>query len=85
MKQKGKDWKVFQSFENDMEDRCVDFFVRPNGTYGFEEYRRDREDDEGWKKMGQYSGTIFSTLMKIVPLRNPTFSLYHQISVRQEL
>ena len=59
---KHKEWKVLQSFENDMEDRCVDFFVRSNGTYGFEEYRRDREDDEGWKKMGQYSGTMFSTI-----------------------
>ena len=62
MKHKDRDWKVLQSIENDMEDRCVDFFVRTNGTYGFEEYRRDREDDEGWKKMGQYSGTMFSSM-----------------------
>ena len=62
MKHKDRDWKVLQSIENDMEDRCVDFFVRTNGTYGFEEYRRDREDDEGWKKMGQYSGNMFSSM-----------------------
>ena len=62
MKHKDRDWKVLQSIENDMEDRCVDFFVRTNGTYGFEEYRRDREDDEGWKEMGQYSGTLFSSM-----------------------
>ena len=62
MKHKERDWKVLQSVENDIEDRCVDFFVRTNGTFGFEEYRRDREDDVGWKKMGQYSGTKFSSM-----------------------
>ena len=62
MKHKDRDWKVLQSIENDMEDRCVDFFVRSNVTYGFDEYRRDRVDDEGWNKMGQYSGTMFSSI-----------------------
>ncbi len=33
-----------ESFENDLEDRCVDFFVRNDGTFGFEEYRRDHEE-----------------------------------------
>jgi len=28
-------------------DRCVDVFARPDGTFGFEEFRRDPED-MGW-------------------------------------
>ena len=44
MTQKEKTSKVMESFENDLEDRCVDFFVRDDGTFGFEEYRRDHEE-----------------------------------------
>ena len=51
-----------ESFENDLEDRCVDFFVRNDGTFGFEEYRRDHEEGGRWSKVGQFSGTHFSSL-----------------------
>ena len=50
------------SFENDMEDRCVDFVIRNDGTVGFEEYRRDHEEGGRWSKVGQFSGTRFSSL-----------------------
>ncbi|HEY2564091.1 MAG TPA: hypothetical protein VGI44_10300, partial [Acidimicrobiales bacterium] len=30
-----------------MADRCVDIFSRPDGTFGFEEFRRDPEDMGG--------------------------------------
>jgi hypothetical protein len=39
-----KSWIVFDSVENDHHDRCVDLFQRPDGTWGFEEFRRDVED-----------------------------------------
>ena len=29
-------------------DRCVDIFARPDGTFGFEEFRRDPEDMGAW-------------------------------------
>ena len=51
-----------ESFENDLEDRCVDFFVRDDGTFGFEEYRRDHEEGGRWSKVGQFSGTRFFSL-----------------------
>ena len=60
--QKEKTSKVMESFENDLEDRCVDFFVRDDGTFGFEEYRRDHEEGGRWSKVGQFSGTRFSSL-----------------------
>ena len=62
MTQKEKTSKVMESFENDLEDRCVDFFVRNDGTFGFEEYRRDHEEGGRWSKVGQFSETRFSSL-----------------------
>jgi hypothetical protein len=43
-----KSWLVFVSIENPEHDRCVDFFSRPEGRYGFEEFRRDVEDGGQW-------------------------------------
>lgn len=40
---------------------CVDIFVRPNGTYGFDEYRRDPEDGRGWYGIGHYGEREFVT------------------------
>src|SRR5208283_2733054 len=36
-----KSWIIFDSIENDEHNRCVDLFERPEGTFGFEEFRRD--------------------------------------------
>ena len=38
-----KSWLVFTSIENFDHDRCVDLFSRPDGSFGFEEFRRDPE------------------------------------------
>jgi hypothetical protein len=43
-----KDWVVLASLENAEHDRCVDLFRRSDGTYGFEEFRRDPEDAGAW-------------------------------------
>jgi hypothetical protein len=40
-------------------DRCVDIFVRPNGTFGFEEFRRDPEDMGTWTPVAYYSAQEF--------------------------
>ena len=52
---------VIQSINLNGGDICVDFFKRPNGTYGYEEYRRDTETLEGWFPIGFYSGKLFDT------------------------
>jgi len=49
-----RDWKVLASWENDEKDRCVDIFERPDGSFGFEEYRRDPEDS-GWTRIADHS------------------------------
>ena len=40
---------------------CVDFFKRDDGTFGFEEYRRDIEDYNQWFKIGCFDTLLFTT------------------------
>ncbi len=54
-----KSWIVFVSIENPDHDRCVDFFSRPDGSYGFEEFRRDVEDGGQWTPVQYYSGMSY--------------------------
>jgi hypothetical protein len=41
--------------------RCVDIFFRPDGTFGFEEFRRDPEDMGAWTRVAYYSGREFES------------------------
>src|SRR6266478_5665855 len=54
-----KSWTVFVSVENSGHDRCVDMFSRPDGSYGFEEFRRDVEDGGQWTPVQYYSGIAY--------------------------
>jgi len=54
-----KSWLVFISVENSDHDRCVDLFSRPDGTCGFEEFRRDAEDRGEWTPVSYYSSSIY--------------------------
>jgi hypothetical protein len=51
--------RVLRSINDEGADRCVDIFLRPDGTIGFEEYRRDVEDSRGWFAIGRHSTQIF--------------------------
>jgi hypothetical protein len=53
--------RVVASFENPERDHCIDLFVRVDGTFGFEEYRRDPEDGRGWFSLHHYSHLVFDT------------------------
>lgn len=55
-----RSWVVLDSIENPEHDRCVDLFRRPDGTFGFEEFRRDVEDAGVWTPTQFYSGTIYA-------------------------
>jgi hypothetical protein len=52
-------WTVFISVENSEHDRCVDIFSRADGSYGFEEFRRDIEDGWQWTPVQYYSGVSY--------------------------
>jgi hypothetical protein len=54
-------WSVRASYENVEGDRCVDVFIRPDGTFGFEEFRRDPEDMGAWTAIGSYSGRVLNS------------------------
>ena len=53
--------KVLQSINQEGELRCIDVFLRPDGTFGFEEYRRDPEDGRGWFPVGFYYEQFFES------------------------
>lgn len=53
--------KVIRSIETRDLDLCVDIFLRADGSYGFEQYRRDVEDRSGWFPISYYRDQVFAT------------------------
>lgn len=53
--------KVLNSINAPGESRCVDVFRRSDGSFGFEEYRRDAEDARGWFPVGFYGDRVFDS------------------------
>jgi hypothetical protein len=56
-----KSWTVLASHEIPEGNRCVDVFTRPDGTFGFEEFRRDPEDMGAWTPVAYFSGHKYQT------------------------
>lgn len=56
-----RSWSVLASYQTAEADRCVDIFSRPNGTFGFEEFRRDPEDMGVWTPISYFSGHEYQT------------------------
>ena len=50
---------MFASLEDTDHTRCVDLFRRPDASFGFEEFRRDVEDQGAWTPVAHYSGAAF--------------------------
>jgi hypothetical protein len=55
-----KSWMVLASHQTDEANRCVDVFSRSNGTFGFEEFRRDPEDMGAWTPVSYFSGLEYT-------------------------
>jgi hypothetical protein len=51
--------KVLRSVNNADGSLCVDIFLRDDGTFGFEQYRRDAEDPRGWYPISDLNGIVF--------------------------
>lgn len=56
-----KSWVVLRSIENAEHDRCVDLFRRPDGSFGFEHFRRDVEDAGLWTAVAYHSGRAYGS------------------------
>jgi hypothetical protein len=56
-----KSWVVLRSIENGEHDRCVDLFRRPDGSFGFDEFRRDVEDAGAWTPVAYYSAAAYAS------------------------
>jgi hypothetical protein len=54
-------WSVLASHQTTDASRCVDIFSRPDGTFGFEEFRRDPEDLGAWTPIRYFSGRQYAT------------------------
>jgi hypothetical protein len=52
---------VLASLENAEGDRCVDLFRRADGSFGFEEFRRDAEDGGAWTRVGRHGAGVYRT------------------------
>ena len=53
---------VLASFETEDGLRCVDLFRRPDGTFGYEEFRRDPEDQGIWTPVRHASGLTYLSM-----------------------
>ena len=58
-------WLVLTSWQSSDGFRCVDIFLRPDGSYGFEEFRRDPEDMGAWTPVAYFSGATFATQLDV--------------------
>ncbi len=54
-------WLVLESVETAEHDRCVDIFARTDGSFGFEEFRRDVEDRGAWTPVAWHAATRYPT------------------------
>jgi hypothetical protein len=57
-----KSWIVLKSIETDDGHRCVDLFRRPDDTFGYEEFRRDPEDQGEWTPVRFASALNYASL-----------------------
>ena len=52
---------VLRSIESDLGNLCIDIFIRPDGTHGFEEFRRDVEDAGRWHSLNRFGSLMFAS------------------------
>jgi hypothetical protein len=53
--------RVIASFDNETGDHCIDVFQRDDGTFGFEEFRRDHEDLREWFSLQRYGTRTYAS------------------------
>ena len=59
-------WIVLESVQYSAEGLCIDFFEHPDGGYGFEQFRRDPEDQGSWTQLSYFSAQRFPTVPEAI-------------------
>ena len=57
-----RDWQAIESVEDECGTHCVDVFQRVDGSFGFEAFRRDPEDQGRWTMLGHYAAARFVSI-----------------------
>lgn len=52
---------VLASLESEDGTQCVDFFVRDDGSFGFEQFRGEYDGATRWQSLGKYSQLSFDS------------------------
>lgn len=52
---------VLASLETQDGSQCVDFFMRQDGTFGFEQYRVDHDGAAQWQSLDRYAHLSFGS------------------------
>jgi hypothetical protein len=52
---------VLASLETEDATQCVDFFLREDGTFGFEQYRSEYDGSSRWQCLGRYSQLTYAS------------------------
>lgn len=50
---------VLASLETPDGAHCIDFFLREDGTFGFEQYRAEHDGASRWQSLGKYAQLSF--------------------------
>ncbi len=50
---------VLESTETEDGRRCIDIFQRPDGSFGFEEFIREPEENTGWQPVSHTAMMVF--------------------------
>ena len=58
--------RVVASYENREADHCVDIFVRPDGSHGFEEWRREPEDPGKWYRARYHDAAVYASVLEAI-------------------
>ena len=52
---------VLASLETPDGTHCIDFFVREDRTFGFEQYRAEQDGASQWQSLGKYAHLSFGS------------------------
>ena len=58
---------VIATLHDDDASQCVKIIKRPDGNFGFQEFRRDPEDAGGWTLVRHGPGAAFATFCMVPP------------------